>query len=79
CPEKKFAQKVLELRENGLDHRQISAFLLDEYGIEIFPADILSFLEDSVHVLEAISDISRLKGRKELAKKTDDHIRLIER
>ena len=79
CPEKKFAQKVLELRENGLDHRQISAFLLDEYGIEIFPADILSFLEDSVHVLEAISDISRLKWRKELAKKTDDHIRLIER
>jgi len=79
CPEKKFAQKVLELRENGLDHRQISAFLLEEYGIEIFPADILSFLEDSVHVLEAISDISRLKGRQELAKKTDDHIRLIER
>jgi superfamily II helicase len=79
CPEKKFAQKVLELRENGLDHRQISAFLLDEYGIEIFPADILSFLEDSVHVLEAISDISRLKGRQELVKKTDDHIRLIER
>jgi superfamily II helicase len=79
CPEKKFAQKVLELRENGLDHRQISAFLLDEYGIEIFPADILSFLEDSVHVLEAISDISRLKGRQELAKKTDGHIRLIER
>ena len=79
CPEKKFAQKVLELRENGLDHRQISAFLLDEYGIEIFPADILSFLEDSVHVLEAISDIARLKGRKELAGKTDDHIRMIER
>jgi superfamily II helicase len=79
CPEKKFAQKILELRENGLDHRQIASFLADEYGIEIFPADILSFLEDTVHVLEAISDISRLKGRQELAKKTDDHIRLIER
>jgi superfamily II helicase len=79
CPEKKFARKVLELRENGLDHRQISAFLLDEYGIEIFPADILSFLEDSVHVLEAISDIARLKGRQELAGKTDEHIRMIER
>jgi superfamily II helicase len=79
CPEKKFAQKVLELRENGLDHRQISSFLLDEYGIEIFPADVLSFLEDSVHVLEAINDIARLKGRQGLAKKTGDHIRLIER
>ena len=79
CPEKKFARKVLELRENGLDHRQISAFLQEEYGIEIFPADILSFLEDSVHVLEAISDIARLKGRQELTRKTDEHIRMIER
>ena len=79
CPEKKFAQKVLELRMNGLDHRQIASFLLDEYGIELFPADILSFLEESVHVLEAIADVSRLQGRENLAKKTGDTIRLIER
>ena len=79
CPEKKFARKVIELRENGLDHRQIAAFLLDEYGIELFPADILSFLEETVHVLEAISDVARLQGRDGLAKKTGDHIHLIER
>jgi superfamily II helicase len=79
CPEKKFAKKVIELRENGLDHRQISRELSDEYGIEMFPADILSFLEESVHVLEAISDVSRLQGREELAKNTDEHIRMIER
>jgi superfamily II helicase len=79
CPEKKFAKKVIELRENGLDHRQIAVDLSDEYGIEIFPADVLSFLEESVHVLEAISDVARLQGRQELAKKTDEHIRLIER
>jgi len=79
CPEKKFAKKIIELRENGLDHRQISAYLSDEYGIEIFPADVLSFLEDTVHVLEAISDVSRLKGKETLSTKTDDHIRLIER
>ncbi len=79
CPERKFAQKILELRENGLDHRQIASFLYQEYGIEVFPADILSYLEDTVHVLEALSDISRLKGRRELAARTDEHIRLIER
>jgi superfamily II helicase len=79
CPEKKFSKKVIELRENGLDHRQIAAFLLDEYGIEVFPADILSFLEESVHVLEAMSDVARLQGKEDLAKKTDEHIRLIER
>ena len=79
CPEKKFAAKVLELRMNGLDHRQIASFLLDEYGIELFPADILSFLEESVHVLEAIADVSHLQGRENLAKKTGETIRLIER
>ncbi len=79
CPEKKFAEKVLELRMNGLDHRQIASVLLEDYGIELFPADLLSFLEESVHVLEAISDVSRLQGREALAKKTGDTIRLIER
>lgn len=79
CPEKKFARKVIELRENGLDHRQIASYLLDEYGIEVFPTDILSFLEESVHVLEAMSDVARLQGQSELAKTTDEHIRLIER
>ena len=79
CPEKKFAKKVIELRENGLDHRQIAAFLSDEYGIEIFPADVLSFLEDSVHVLEAIADVAHLNGEDALAAKTVEHIRLIER
>jgi superfamily II helicase len=79
CPEKKFAIKVLELRENGLDHRQIAAYLSDEYGIEIFPADVLSFLEESVHVLEAIADVAHLQGQNTLAQKTVDHIRLIER
>ncbi|WML68243.1 MAG: hypothetical protein METHP_01842 [Methanoregula sp. SKADARSKE-2] len=79
CPEKKFAKMVIEHRENGLDHRQIASHLLEEYGIELFPADILSFLEETVHVMEAISDVARLQGRTDLAKKTDEYIRLIER
>ncbi|MCX6697468.1 MAG: DUF5814 domain-containing protein, partial [Methanoregula sp.] len=74
CPEKKFAKMVIELRENGLDHRDIAVHLQDEFGIEIFPADVLSFLEEAVHVLEAISDVSLLQGQVELAKKTDEHI-----
>jgi superfamily II helicase len=45
----------------------------------MFPSDILSFLEESVHVLEAISDVARLQGRSGLTKKTDEHIHLIER
>jgi superfamily II helicase len=79
CPEKKFVKKLLELREEGLDHHQISGFLLDEYGIDLYPADILSFLEDTVHVLEAIEDIARLQGQTAVVQATEHHIRQIVR
>ncbi len=78
CPERQFVMTIIELRELGLDHRQISAYLLDEYGIDLYPADILSFLEDSVHMLEAIRDVAELQGRERLAENAIDHIRKIE-
>lgn len=78
CPERKFAMHIIELRELGLDHRQISAHLLDEFGIDLYPADILSYLEDSVHLLESIRDIAELQGREKLAENAYDHIRKIE-
>jgi superfamily II helicase len=79
CPEKKFAREIIELRENGLNHRQISEFLQDEYGIDIYPADVLSFLEESVHVLEAIRDIAALKEKTALEEAAFGHIDRIER
>ncbi len=79
CPERKFGREILELRENGLDHRQIAGYLLEEYGIDLYPADLLSYLEDSVHVLEAIRDISCLKNRANLAASAAEHISLLER
>lgn len=78
CPERKFALKILELRRLGLDHRHISEILLDDYGVEIYPADILSFLEDSVHTLEAIRDVARIEGKEKLLQNTVDAIREIE-
>lgn len=62
----------------GLDHRQISAHLLDEYGIDLYPADVLSFLEDSVHMLEAIQDVAELQDRGSLAENATEHIKNIE-
>jgi len=79
CPERKFAVEIIELRQMGLDHRQISEHLLEEYAIDLYPADILSFLEESVHVLEAIRDVAALEGEEEMAKKAKAHIRDIER
>ncbi|HOT94331.1 MAG TPA: DUF5814 domain-containing protein [Methanoregulaceae archaeon] len=79
CPERRFAATVLELRESGLDHRQISAHLDEVYGIELFPADILSYLEDSVHVLEAIEKVAVLLDRPSVAAGARTHIKALER
>lgn len=79
CPERKFIICILELRELGLNHKEIARHLLDEYGIELFPADILSFLEDSVHLLEAIRGVAGLAHETDLVAKTDAHIKEISR
>ncbi len=79
CPERRFAMRIIELRESGLDHRQIADQLLEEYGISMYPADILSFLEDSVHELEALRDVARLKGEEALAAGCEEQIRQIVR
>ena len=79
CPERAFTRELVEIRENGLNHRQISEYLLDEYGIDIYPADVLSFLEETVHVLEAIRDIATLKEIPDLESSTREHIAKIER
>lgn len=79
CPEKKFAREIIELRENGLDHRQVAAYLQEEYGIDLYPADVLSFLEESVHILEAIRDVASLRGMAGLEHAAADHIGQLER
>ena len=78
CPEREFVTTIIDLRERGLDHRQISGFLLDEYGIDLYPADILSFLEDSVHRLEAIRDVAALQGKEAVAQRAQARIQGIE-
>lgn len=77
CPEKRFALRIIELREDGLDHYQISSYLSEEYGIDLYPADILSYLEDTVHLLEAIHDVADLQGRKNLMESIETHIKKI--
>ena len=78
CPERKFTRTILELRMEGLDHRGISQVLLDEYGIELYPMDIMSFLEESVHVLEAVCDVAEIEGSEEIVEKTKDALKGLE-
>lgn len=79
CPERKFVITVLELREMGLNHREIHQHLLESYGIDLFPADILSFLEDSVHLLEAVRSVAELSGEAELVELSNEHVKQISR
>lgn len=79
CPERKFVKMIVELRISGLDHRQISEVILDEYGIDLSPADILSFLESSVHMLETVKDIASIEGKKDLSVKTTEIVASIAR
>ncbi|MDR2855232.1 MAG: DUF5814 domain-containing protein [Methanomicrobiales archaeon] len=78
CPERLFIREVIELRQNGFTHKDIADYLLDEYGIVLYPTDILSFLEESVHVLEAIHRVSMLSDRPSVEASAADHIRSIE-
>jgi len=79
CPERKFVISILELREMGLTHKEIHRHLIDEYGIDLFPADILSFLEESLHRLDAIRSVADLAGQNDLVKLSDEQIRKISR
>ncbi|MCL2460644.1 MAG: DUF5814 domain-containing protein [Euryarchaeota archaeon] len=78
CPERLFIREVIELRQSGWTHKEIADYLLDEYGIALYPTDILSFLEESVHVLEAIHRVSMLSDRPEVSASAASHITLIE-
>ena len=79
CPERKFVIEVIELRESGLDHVQISQYLREEFGIEIYAADILSYLEEAVHLLEAIQDIADQFHVPKMQELVELHIHAIEK
>ena len=78
CPERKFVREIIELRESGFDHIQTGEYLKDEFGIEIYPTDILSYLEEAVHLLEAIQDVSRQCDVILMQKQVESHIQGIE-
>jgi len=78
CPERLFIREVIELRQSGFTHKEIADYLLDEYGIVLYPTDILSFLEESVHVLEAIYRVSMLSDRPNVSVSAANHITLVE-
>ncbi|KZN25161.1 MULTISPECIES: DUF5814 domain-containing protein [unclassified Haladaptatus] len=62
CPERKFMQYLLELREGGLGPDAIVDVMTDDYLVYAYPGDVLSFLDDSVRTLEAIEELANVEG-----------------
>jgi len=65
CPERKFVQYLLELREQGMGPDAIVDVMGDDYMLYAYPGDILSFLDQSVRTLEAAETLANVDGRQE--------------
>ena len=65
CPERKFVQYLLELREQGMGPDAIVDVMGDDYMLYAYPGDVLSFLDQSVRTLEAAETLANVDGRQE--------------
>ncbi|AFZ72524.1 DUF5814 domain-containing protein [Natronobacterium gregoryi] len=62
CPERKFAQYLLDLRAQGLGPDAIVDVMTDDYMVYAYPGDVLSFLDDAVRTLEAAEALADVEG-----------------
>ena len=69
CPEEKFMEYLLRLREQGLGPEAIVDVMSDDYMVYAYPGDVLSFLDDSVRTLEAVEELAEVDGDDEMAAK----------
>ena len=69
CPEEKFMEYPLRLREQGLGPEAIVDVMTDDYMVYAYPGDVLSFLDDSVRTLEAVEELADVEGDDEMTSK----------
>jgi len=69
CPEKKFTEKIIELRASGLDIEDIIREITRNYDIYAYPGDLLEYLDQTARNLEAVEEIAEIYGKKDLAEK----------
>ena len=62
CAERKFSQRLIELRCEGLSPKSIVQEISDDYGVYAYPADILEYLDQVVRNLEAIEMVATVFG-----------------
>ena len=65
-PEKKFMEYVLKVRKEGKSPEEIVDRMEKDYMVYSYPADIISFLDDSIRTLEVLEAIAGVEGNREM-------------
>lgn len=68
CPERKVSLRILELRAEGASPNRIIHEFTDSYGIYAYTGDLINYLDSIVRHLEAIEEMARVLGKKDVAR-----------
>ena len=68
CPERKASLRILELRAEGASPNRIIQEFTDSYGIYAYSGDLINYLDSIVRHLEAIEEMARVLGKKDVAR-----------
>lgn len=74
-PERKFARYLIELRAQGFGPEAIVDVMGADYGLYAYSGDVLSFLDDAVRTLEAISQLARVDGHEDVSQQASERTR----
>ena len=73
CPEEKFMEYLLRLREQGLGPEAIVDVMSDDYMVYAYSGDVRSFLDQGVRTLEAVETLARVEGDDEARESAKAH------
>lgn len=76
-PQEAFVRYLLDLRADGLGPDGMVDAMRTDYGLEAYPGDILSFLDDAVRTLEAIEQLAAVSGEDTAARRARERRRAL--
>jgi len=68
CVERNISLKILGMRTDGLSPNQIIQTFGSDYGMYAYTGDLINYLDQVVRHLEAIEEITRVLGKRDVAK-----------
>ncbi len=72
CPPRKLSAIILQLRISGRSPEAISNEIMERYGIEVYPGDVLEYLNDAARLSEALCRLCDVLNRPKLADRSHE-------